>query len=192
MSDISGELGSAVEKVEESAFDTYKAACEAGDWEAAERVHAATVESLKRAASNVEDAAETVEQIAEEVAADAPKEVAEEAEQAVDSAHEAVEAAQDAQAEVREEQREAGGESVTEPTAVDQAIHEEAEEAIESAPVEATPAIQAEESFEQEIADVTSVEDAAPEPAPALIAPTADHPYYRKRRVKMFGRTFEI
>lgn len=190
MSDIAGELGDAVEKVEESAFDTYKAACEAGDWEAAERVHAATVESLKRAAADVEDAAETVEQIAEEVAADAPEEVAAEAEAAVESAHEAVEAAQDAQAEVREEQREAGGESVTEPTAVDQAIHENAEEARESVPVEAAPTIDAEESFEQEMADVS--EEIAEEPKPPLIAPTADHPYYKKRKVKIFNRTINL
>lgn len=192
MSDISSELGDAVEKVEESAFDTYKAACESGDWEAAERVHAATVESLKRAAADVEDAAETVEAVAEEVAADAPEDVAEAAETAVESAHEAVEAAHEAQAEVRDEQREAGGESVTEPTAVDQAIHEDAEEAIESTPVEAAPAIQAEEDFQQGMADIAEVEDAAPEPAPPLIAPTADHPYYRKRTVKIFGRSINI
>lgn len=190
MSDISGELGDAVEKVEDSAFETYKAACEAGDWESAERVHAAVVEDLKRAAASVEDAAEAVEQVAEEVAADAPEEVSDAAESAVESAHEAVEAAHDAQAEVREEQREAGGETETESVAVDQEIHEDAIEAKESTPVEVAPTIDAEESFEQEMADMS--EAVVEEPTPPLIAPTADHPYYRKRKVKMFGRTIEL
>lgn len=191
MSDISGELGDAVEAVEQSAFETYKAACDAGDWEAAERVHAATVESLKRAAADVEDAAETVEQVAEEIAADAPEEVEAQAEAAVESAHEAVEAAHDAQAEVREEQREAGGEGETEGTAVEQSIHEDAEDATESTPVEAAPAIDAEEGFQQDMAAIQSDEPAA-EPVPPLIAPAADHPYFKKRSVKMFGRTINL
>lgn len=190
MSDISGELGDAVEAVEQSAFETYKAACDAGDWEAAERVHAATVESLKRAAADVEDAAESVEQIAEEVAADAPDEVEAQAEAAVEAAHDAVEAAHDAQAEIRDEQREAGGETVTESVAVDQAIHETAEDATESLPVEAAPVIDADESFEQEIADIQT--ESVSEPTPPLIAPTADHPYYKQRTVKIFGRSIKL
>lgn len=182
--DVSGTLGDAVEAVEDATVEAYKAAIEAGDLEAAERVHAAVTESLRRAVADVEDAAETVEQVAEEVAADAPAEAAEAAEDAVEAAHDAAEAVDEAAAEIRAEQREAGGAEVTEDQAIHQEIHEAAEDVIESSPVEVQPVVEATEDFEHEMAE--SVPES--NERPPLIKPEAEHPYYRKR--KIFGISF--
>lgn len=179
-------VSDAVEAVEDATLETMGAAMEAGDVDAFERAAAAVVEGMRRSLADVEDVADTVEQIAEEVAENAPEHVAEAAESAVDAAHDAQEAVDEAQEELREELREQGGGEATEDVAVDQAIHEEAEEARESVPVESVPAINADEEVSQMVADVSD------SPPPPLMKPETDHPYYRTRKLRMFGREFKL
>lgn len=174
-------LGDAVESLEDATVDTFKAACEAGDPEQAERVAAAVIENLRRATAHVEEAAEIVEEAAEEVAEEAvTEEAVEAAESAVEAAHDAQEDAEQAEAVIREEVREAGGAEAVEVEAVAETLTAEAEGVAEVAPVEAAPSLEAEAEFEAEIAT------AAVETRPAVIAPEKDHPYFRKR--KLFGK----
>lgn len=181
---VSEGLSDAVEQLEDATVETIRAAVEAGDIEAAERAAAAVLESMRRAVADVSDAGDAVEAVAEEVAEDAPTEdAAEAAEDAVEAAQDASDAVEEVEETLRDEIREAGGGEATEAAAVDHAIHEEAEELTESVPVENAPAIAAEESFTQEVADV---EQAAPE-RQELIAPEPSHPWFKKR--KIFGRS---
>jgi hypothetical protein len=186
-STVSDAIGEAVRKIEAAARKAVDAAVKSDNPEAAQRIAAATIEGVDRAVDDLETVAESIEQVAEEVAEDAtPGADAEAAEEAVEAAREAGEAVEDAEAEVREEQREQGGGEVTEAVAVDQAIHAEAEERIEERPVEDAPVVEAVEEVEQEIADVQS------DAPPPVIAPEAAHPYFKKRKVKVFGKTFEF
>lgn len=181
---VSEPVAQAVESLEEATAEAFAAAVESGDIERAEQIAARVVEGMRRAIAEVESAAESVEELAEEVAENAPtEEAAEKAEDAVDSAREAQDAAEDAERELREEVRDQGGKDQVEGDAVDAAIHEEAIEAKEELPVDAAPAVDAEEEFEQEIAD--TAEATADTSPPPLITPEAAHPYYRKRKIKV-------
>jgi len=184
---VADAISEAVRIIEAAAQKAAEAAAKCGDIEAAQRIGAAVVEAVDRAVDDLETAAEAVEQVAEEVAEEAPPgPEAEAAEEAVEVAREASEAVEDAEAEVRDEQREQGGGETTEAVAVDQAIHEEAEEVVEEHPVEDAPVIEAVEEIEQGIADEQS------EGPPPLIAPEPSHPYYRERKVKIFGKTIKF
>lgn len=186
--EVANAIGDAVKTLESATTKAVQACADAGDPDRAHRIAAAVTEALDRVVAEIDSAAETVEEAAEEVAESAPPDEAAQAEQAVDEAQDAQEATEDAEEALRDQTRELGGGEETEAAAVDEAIHQSAEETAESVPVEAAPTIAAEESFEQEIADV---EQAAPE-RPDLIAPVAEHPYYRKRSVRLFGKKINL
>lgn len=186
--EVADAIGDAVKSLEAAATKAVQACADAGDPERAHRIAAAVTEALDRVVAEIDNAAETVEEAAEEVAESALPEEAAQAEQAVDEAQEAQEATEDAEEALRDQTRELGGGEATEAAAVDEEIHQSAEEVAETVPVENAPGIAAEESFEQEIADM---EQAAPE-RPDLIEPVAEHPYYRKRAVRLFGRKINL
>lgn len=186
-SSVADAFGDAVRQIEDATQKAAQAAADCGDTEAAHRIAAAVVEAVDRSLADLATAAEAVEQVAEEVAEEAaPGPEAEAAEEAVEAAHDAGEAVEEAEAEVREEQREQGGGEVTEAVAVDQAIHQEAEEVKEELPVEAAPVVDAVEEVEQEIADAQVAD------VPPLIAPEPSHPYYRERKLSIFGRKIKL
>lgn len=186
--EVANAIGDAVKSLEGAAAKAVQACADAGDPERAHRIAAAVTEALDRVVAEIDNTAETVEEAAEEVAEEAPPEESAQAEQAVDEAQEAQESAEDAEEALRDQTRELGGGEVTEAAAVDEEIHQSAEEVAETLPVESAPAVAAEESFEQEMADI---EQAAPE-RPDLIAPVAEHPYYRKRSVSFFGKKINL
>lgn len=195
-STVADAIGEAVRSIEDATKRTVEAALKNGEPDRAQRVAAAVVEAMDRAVSDLEDAAEATEEVAEEVAENAPPgEAAEAAEEAVEAARDANEEVEDAEAEIREETREQGGGEATEAAAVDQAIHAEAEEVRDERPVEEAPQVDAMEAVEQEVADIQDdapVDAEAHRTPPSVIAPEASHPYYRKRKVTVFGRTFEL
>lgn len=180
------QIREAVSELEGAAVKTVEAAVEVGDLETAQQVSGRVVEELRRTVGSLESAGEAVEEAAEQVAEEAPPDspAEEKAEEAVEAAHDAQEAAEEAEAAVREEVREQGGPDATAGAAAASAIEEEAGEAVEESPVEQAPAIEAEAEVVEEMV--------AAEAAPPPVAPRAEHPYFRQRKIRLFGREIKF
>lgn len=179
------QIKDAVSKLEEATVEAVEAAAEAGEPERAQTIAARTVEGLGSVVAELEDLGEAVEEAAEEVAEEAAPEspAAEAAEAAVETAQEAQEATEEAEAAVREEVRELGGEGEVRAAAAEAQVAEVVEEVAETAePVEA--------AMVEPIAEPDA--PIAPAPEPELIRPAADHPYFRRRSFRLFGKQINL